>query len=262
MYNSAAEKWMALREGVTGGDVLALLLRCSSQGSSPQFQNVTNGTESSCVPGNGTCVKAGNHTTGSAGPCNDNGSLQLYVGGTFNKAGNKEAQRIALWDGSEWVSVGNLNGDVHAFAHLLGWLYVGGAFSEVQYGMIRTHNSKHLAVDHVARYRDGIWEALGSGAGGPVYAMTSIRGCIYLGGSFDRVCRSETFAATRAHRCAQEIDSENFQQANSVARMCYSTEAGQAVVPEWEPITTHDRHELKNFATVRALASLEAGALT
>jgi hypothetical protein len=261
MYNSATEKWMALGEGVTGGDVLALLLRCSSQGSSPQFQNVTNGTESSCVPGNGTCVKAGNRTTGSAGPCTDNGSLQLYVGGTFKKAGNKEAHRIALWDGSGWISIGNLNGDVHAFAHLSGWLYVGGAFSEVQYGMIRTHNSKHLAVDHVARYRNGIWEALGSGAGGPVYAIASIRGCIYVGGSFDRVCRSEAFAATRAHRCAQEIDSENFQQANSVARMCYSAEAGQAVVPEWEPITTHDRHELKNFATVRALASLEAGEL-
>jgi len=261
MYNSVFEKWMALGEGVSGGDVLALLLRCSPREVDRKIPNATNGTESSCAPGSSACNAASNRTVGSAGPCNENDSLQLYVGGTFSKAGSKEAQRLALWEGSEWTSIGNLNGDVLAFAHLSGWLYVGGAFTEVQYGKIGTHNGKHLDVDHVARYRDGIWEALGSGVGGPVYALASIKGCIYVGGSFDRVCKSKVLTATRAHRCAQEIDSGNFQKANSAARMCYGTETAQAFVPEWEPITTHGRQELKNFATVRVLASLEADAL-
>jgi hypothetical protein len=41
--------------------------------------------------------------------------------------------------------------------------------------------------------------------------------------------------------------------------MCYGeVDDYQALGPKWEPVTTHKRHELKELATVRALASFDS----
>jgi hypothetical protein len=37
----------------------------------------------------------------------------LYVGGLFQGAGNTPATNIARWDGSRWLTMGALNGQVH-----------------------------------------------------------------------------------------------------------------------------------------------------
>ena len=100
---------------------------------------------------------------------------------------------------------------------------------------------------------------MGSGVGGAVYALISVRGCVYVGGSFDRVCGSRSLSTGGAHSCAQEANEENFQTTNSLARMCY--EAGESSdstsLHEWQPVTSHDRHSLTDHAKVRALASFD-----
>jgi hypothetical protein len=252
MYHAPSELWFSMGSGVSGGHIQALLLHClTAHDTLPRFANCTNGSSSS---DSGGC-----NVTDDAGPCNAHESLQLYAGGTFNKAGQNEAKGIAMWDGSQWRSFGNLDGSVHALAYLSGWVYVGGSFTQIQYGV---GVGKSLGVDNIARHQNGVWERVGTGVGGPVYALQSIRECIYVGGFFDRVCDSETFAATRANRCARETDTENFQNANSLARMCYGqVDDYQALGPKWEPVTTHKRHELKELATVRALASFDSADL-
>ena len=168
-----------------------------------------------------------------------------------------------MWDGSDWNSIGNLDGEVHALSLLSGWLYVGGTFTGVQFGQIGTPYGRHLDVDCVARYRDGAWQSLGSGVGGPVYALVGIRNCMYVGGVFDRVCDSKEVVAARAHRCAQEKDAENFQVANGIARMCYHNQSKTHATDyriRWESVTTHDRQTLDDEARIRALASFDAHA--
>lgn len=259
MYIGISERWVPMGDGVSGGHVLSLLLHCSgSQDAPPANGTSANGTNGTCSSDSGACNTPGNATGTSLAPCGALESLHVYVGGTFSKAGKKTAKGIAMWDGSQWHSPGQLNGQVHSFSYLAGWLYVGGTFTEIQYGQIETPYGKHLDIEHLARYRNGEWEPVGSGVGGPVYTLQSIRGCVYVGGYFDRVCKSETVAATRAHRCAQETDPGNFLTVNSLARMCYGIDAANAASsPEWEAVTTHRRHALENFVKVRALASFD-----
>ena len=97
--------------------------------------------------------------------------MQLFAGGTFSMAGQVQAKSIAMWDGYDWSSIGSLNGAVHALARLSDWLYVGGTFTEVQFGQIGSPYGHHLSLQHVARYREGIWQSMGSGVGGAVYAL-------------------------------------------------------------------------------------------
>ena len=154
----------------------------------------------------------------------------------------------------------SLNGEVHALSLLVGWLYAGGTFTEVQYGQIGTPYAKHLRVEHIARYRDGTWQTVGSGVGGPVYALAAIRGCIYVGGIFDRVCDSKELVRSRALRCKEESDPENFQRANSIARMCYGNGTGLVTLNSevrWESVTSHGQQALGQLAKVRALASFD-----
>jgi len=259
IYNGVSESWMSMGAGVSGGHVLSLLLRCSNLQDRPFANGTANSTNGSCSSDSGTCSAPGNATLGSSsGPCDAFSTLEVYVGGTFSKAGQMAAKGVAMWDGFEWHSPGQLNGEVHAFSYLAGWLYVGGTFTEVQYGQVGTPYGKHLDLEHLARYREGTWEAVGSGIGGPVYTLKSIRGCVYVGGYFDRVCKSKTTAATRAHHCAQETDPNNFLAVNSLARICYGTDAANSIsAPEWEAVTTHDRHTIENFIKVRALASFD-----
>ncbi|MBU1694957.1 MAG: PKD domain-containing protein, partial [Verrucomicrobia bacterium] len=61
----------------------------------------------------------------------------LYVGGSFSRAGNKVAWRIAKWDGTSWSHVGpdslafSYGGNVRALCSADDGLYVGGSFSIV-----------------------------------------------------------------------------------------------------------------------------------
>jgi hypothetical protein len=115
------------------------------------------------------------------------GGPALFVGGEFDQAGGRPANRIARWDGSDWSSLGlGLDGAVFAlqpFRRSGGFpvLAVGGAFA----------HAGGVPASGLAAWNGSEWAAFGSGAGGPVNALASFHDStsslpsLYLGGRFE-----------------------------------------------------------------------------
>src|SRR5206468_1219525 len=85
----------------------------------------------------------------------------VYVGGSFTNASGVTANRIAMWDGASWSSLGSgsangLNGTVLAIAVNGSDVYVGGSFT----------NAGTTVVRGIAKWDGANWSGLGSGATG------------------------------------------------------------------------------------------------
>ena len=65
----------------------------------------------------------------------------VYVGGYFTKAGDIWCSRLARFNGTDWSSMGDVNGDVRSLIVSDGKLYMGGDFT-----MIDRHPISHIAV--------------------------------------------------------------------------------------------------------------------
>lgn len=115
---------------------------------------------------------------------------QLVAAGNFTQIGERPVLRIARWDGSQWLPLGNeeSNGvgptkpnaeSVRSLALYGGELVVGGHFA----------NADDVVVSNVARW-DGVrWAALGSGIVGSgfwptVHVLESFNGELIVAGSF------------------------------------------------------------------------------
>ena len=88
------------------------------------------------------------------------GGQALYAGGDFTTAGGVPANRIAMWDGTSWSSVGSgTDDDVTALAvldDLSGGgqaLFVGGEFT----------NAGGVSAGHIAKWDGATWSAVGGG---------------------------------------------------------------------------------------------------
>ncbi len=114
----------------------------------------------------------------------------LYVGGNFSQAHDSgalvAANFVARWDGTGWSSLAQASGNgvnsyVRSMAVFDGGLYVGGYFTEANVGAA-------IAANHVARWDQDGWSALGSGGGNgvdaEVLAMAADDDAIHFGGSF------------------------------------------------------------------------------
>ena len=81
---------------------------------------------------------------------------------TFTLAGGSSANYIAMWDGSDWSSLGDgLNDSVYAIADNGTSLFVGGAFATAG-----TVNARHIA-----NWDGSSWTAIGSGVNSVVHAL-------------------------------------------------------------------------------------------
>jgi len=113
----------------------------------------------------------------------------LYVGGRFAAAGNQPIDLLAKWENNSWQKVGSgVASDGYSFvttlrAGPLGELYMGGDFRIV--GAQR--------VDHVARWQNDAWRALGSGLlrnewgdspATPYAITTDAAGYLFVGGDY------------------------------------------------------------------------------
>lgn len=109
----------------------------------------------------------------------------LYVGGTFTSAGGVAATaRIAMWDGTNWNSVGGgiATGQVYEMAYdsVHNCIYVGGSFT----------NHGDANGDRITRYdvATGTWSSLDTGANDIVYAVhMGADGQLYAGGAFTSI---------------------------------------------------------------------------
>ncbi len=115
----------------------------------------------------------------------------LYVGGSFRKAGTVPARNIARWDGTSWHEVGGgVDGSPYGRPPFVAGLVAKGTDLYVS-GQFFTAGGTH--INHIARWDGSGWHALGPGfdfggrggplvlAGGDVYAAYWFRDA--LGGS-------------------------------------------------------------------------------
>jgi len=100
------------------------------------------------------------------------GPLPAHVvaGGSFTAAGFATASHVALWDGSAWQPLGlGFDGDVHALATwdpdgdgpLSAQVVAGGSFSR----------SAGMEISNIARWDGSVWQPLGTGIPGVVWAL-------------------------------------------------------------------------------------------
>lgn len=109
----------------------------------------------------------------------------VYVGGSFTRAGSVNATNIAKWNGSNWSALGGgVNNQVYVIAVRGTDVYAGGKFTA----------AGGIDVNFIAKWDGSSWSALGSGwnngVSGYVYALaTRAEGPVevYVGGNFSDV---------------------------------------------------------------------------
>jgi hypothetical protein len=102
---------------------------------------------------------------------------QVFVGGQFTHLGGKPARNIGIWDGSQWITIGNTDRNVYALAIWQDDVYVAGEFTTIN----------QMSANHIARWsiREQKWYPLGSGVDGIVVALTvAPDGTLFVGGKF------------------------------------------------------------------------------
>ncbi len=109
-----------------------------------------------------------------------NGS-NVYAGGLFTRAGGKQVNYVAHWDGSTWNVLGTgVNAPVSVLAVYGDTLLVGGEFTK----------ASNADIPYFARWTAGTWSSIGAAPNGPVRSITRRGGEYILGGDFS------TFGAT------------------------------------------------------------------
>jgi hypothetical protein len=120
------------------------------------------------------------------------GTAGEYAGGWFDQAGSEQTTGVALWNGTNWQSLGSgLKGGesptgptVQAIAVNQNQVFIGGDFSSV---------SGVKATD-IAVYSNGAWHAVGGGTDGAVQSLAVSGGYLYAGGSFSQAGGSDVGA--------------------------------------------------------------------
>lgn len=112
----------------------------------------------------------------------------IYIGGSFNVAGNVMAHSVAKWNGSTWSALGTgMSGAyhnpiapapvVHALAISGNDVYAGGDFS----------SAGGVTANGIARWDGTSWSAVGGGMNEVVRALAASGGNVYAGGRFSSI---------------------------------------------------------------------------
>ncbi|AZQ58497.1 T9SS type A sorting domain-containing protein [Maribacter sp. MJ134] len=123
-------------------------------------------------------------TNGVAGTNNEIRSIafdesdNLYIGGNFDTAGGNSAPRLAIWNGSNWSTLGNgTSGFVQGILIRPEYIYVGGNFSL----------AGSETVNRIARWNrnTAAWESLNNGLSGSANSLAHDGTYLYVGGTFE-----------------------------------------------------------------------------
>lgn len=106
---------------------------------------------------------------------------KLYAGGTFTRAGDLDADNIAVWDGTAWSPLGGsrangVDGTVNALAFGHDGIYAGGRFAAAGEKVVRG----------IGFWNGNEWESLGKGVDGYVNTIAIHNHRVVVGGSFTR----------------------------------------------------------------------------
>ena len=127
--------------------------------------------------------KGGNGVNGEIHSIVRGPSGELYIGGFFTIAGGTEVRNIAMWDGTQWSSMGGgVSGTVYALAVDGDYVYAGGYFT----------GAGEVQVNRVARWNGENWDDMGGGVRGApwytspvIHAITVTGNDVYVGGYFE-----------------------------------------------------------------------------
>ena len=102
----------------------------------------------------------------------------LYIGGNFDTAGGRTANRIATYNGSRWGTLGRgTSGFVQAIDINANYIYAGGNFTA----------AGGNTVNRIARWNRSAnrWEKIENGVSGNVNAIQLQDGFVYIAGNFE-----------------------------------------------------------------------------
>ena len=143
----------------------------------------------------------------------------VYVGGTFTNASGVTANRVAVWNGGNWASLGTgtgngVNGTVFAIAINGSDVYVGGSFM----------NAGTTVVRGIARWDGASWSGLGSGATGPSTAEVRAlafdgNGMLYAAGRFTNISGINANAIARWNGSSWEALGNGFLSDTPITRV-------------------------------------------
>mmetsp|Transcript_36805 Transcript_36805/g.76849 ORF Transcript_36805/g.76849 Transcript_36805/m.76849 type:complete len:679 (-) Transcript_36805:762-2798(-) len=212
-YDSIQKKWFALGGGLKQGEVMSIVLQKSKDY---------------------RCSDASDAKLDCLG---DSGLV--FAGGSFRMTGTfEEVTGVAKWENGSWLGMGGvLNGITYALAYVEDWLFVGGNFSRINLGY------KTLYVENIAMWKDNIWYPIpgGGSVSGSVFSLLYIQNCMYVGGSFGKVCGSNQEPDLVQNKsCDSEIDPARHTLVNGVARFCWQNRTREnSSLPlffAWEPV--------------------------
>lgn len=182
VWNGTA--WAALGSGVDGS-VLVLEVNGNNQVyAAGIFETINNVTAKNIGFWNGTQWSVlTDGTTSIPGTNNEIRSLHLdtdgilYIGGNFNKAGDKTANRIASWNGTTWDTLGTgTSGFVQAIVSTPTDIYLGGNFA-----IAGTQTVNRITKWNKA---NSTWSSIGNGVNNNVNALLHDGTYLYVAGAF------------------------------------------------------------------------------
>ncbi len=109
----------------------------------------------------------------------------VYVAGSFTKAGGTDARSIARWNGSSWSALGSgVQGTVNALEYFNGNVYAGGSFS----------TAGSVASNAIALWNGSDWETMDGGLNGFVNEIkVSGDSGVVVGGLFTKTLQDTVF---------------------------------------------------------------------
>ena len=183
-WSLSSSKWFPLGTGV-GGNVNAIAVKgnyiyvggtFTEAGGGINFNGIAKWNLNSSQwerVGTGGNYGVNRNVTAIAVRSNDS---NIYVVGDFTTAGGQPANRIAIWNGSTWTSLGTgVNSNVNAIALSGNDVYVSGGFTTAGGGV----------ANRIAKWNGTNWSSLGTGmSNGNVNAIEVSGNVVYVGGAF------------------------------------------------------------------------------
>ncbi len=92
----------------------------------------------------------------------------LYAAGSFG---------LAIWNGNEWINLGETNGIVNCLYEWKGDLYLGGDFTQIS----------GQSCSNVVKFNTGTFSAIGNQIHLPVHALCNYEDTLYIGGDLHQM---------------------------------------------------------------------------
>lgn len=147
-------------------------------GSVAKFDGTSWSQVGSCAPGEVNTLVA------------DGGNI--YAGGS----GSGSSAYVDQFNGTDWTSLGSGFGNIDVLSVKGGYLYAGGEFSSIS---VPENGAPAVSTSGIARWNlandptsySSVWEKLGEGVGGFVWAIAWQGSDLYVGGKFEQALNSD-----------------------------------------------------------------------